>query len=419
VKTIFFQLQGYRDLPENFRARYDSIWVDLPNDELCDPATVGKYLNWTLDELELADDLGFDGVGTNEHHQNGYGFSASPHITAAILARKKSDAAICVLGSTLPVYPPLRVAEELGIIDCLSGGRLVAGWPVGTAMDTVAINGIIPDEVRPRYYEAHDLIKAAWEKPGPFAFNGKYTKLRYVNPWPKPIQKPHPPIWLAGGGSLETYHFAARNNYAYNLLSFAGFQAGRSGMQTYWDIIDSYGLDHNPYRAGFAQLICVADTDAEARRRYEKHVLNFYDKSLHVAPWFAAVPGYMTRASFENAVRRSGNLSPFARNMSAGGSTWETIVEQEGAVIAGSPDTVTDRLTEMIVNLNIGHLIAILQIQSMNNEETRLNTTLFAEKVLPRLRDIWKDSGYEDHWWPSGAARGPRVGTAQSASTAR
>ena len=80
---------------------------------------------------------------------------------------------------------------------------------------------------------------------------------------------------------------------------------------------------------------------------------------------------------------------------------------------------MTDRLTEMITSLNIGHLIAILQIQSMNNEETRRNTTLFAEKVLPRLRDIWKDSGYEDHWWPSGAARGPRAVAAKSADTAR
>jgi hypothetical protein len=80
MKTIVFHMQGYRDLPDDFRSRYESIWVTPPNDELCDPATVAKYLQWNLDELELADDLGFDGLGLNEHHQNGYGFPVSPNV---------------------------------------------------------------------------------------------------------------------------------------------------------------------------------------------------------------------------------------------------------------------------------------------------------------------------------------------------
>ena len=117
---------------DDFRDRYESIWVTPPTDELCDPETVGKYLNWNLDELELADDLGFDGLGLNEHHQNAYGFPVSPNLIAANLARRKSDAAIVMLGNTLPLYnPPLRVAEEMALLDCLSGGRLVrwlAGW---------------------------------------------------------------------------------------------------------------------------------------------------------------------------------------------------------------------------------------------------------------------------------------------------
>ena len=413
MKTIWFHMQGYRDLPDDFRDRYESIWVTPPTDELCDPETVGKYLNWNLDELELADDLGFDGLGLNEHHQNAYGFPVSPNLIAANLARRKSDAAIVMLGNTLPLYnPPLRVAEEMALLDCLSGGRLVAGWPVGSAMDTAGCYGITPTEVRPRYYEAHDLIKQAWTKPGPFPFNGKFTKLRYVNLWPKPIQKPHPPIWCAGGGSVETWKFAAENDYTYSYLSFLGHKAAQNMMNRYWDTVAASGRDDNPYRAGFAQLVVVSETDAQAEKEYLPHIRNFFDKSLYIAGHHAAVPGYMTKHSLEFNLRRSGGATPFGA-VSGKDMTWREQVEEQGIVIGGSPKTVADRLTEAVKNLRVGHLMVILQIQSMEPELTAKNTRLFAEEVLPRIRGIWDDQGYEDHWWPQGATRNAQARSPQ------
>ncbi len=404
MKTIWFHMQGYRDLPDDFRKRYESIWVTPPNDELCDSSTVGKYLHWNLDELELADDLGFDGLGLNEHHQNGYGFPVSPNLIAANLARRKSDAAIVMLGNTLPLYnPPIRVAEEMALLDCLSGGRLVAGWPIGSAMDTVGCYGITPTEVRPRYYEAHDLIKAAWTRPGPFPFNGKFTKLRYVNPWPKPLQKPHPPIWCAGGGSVETWKFAAENDYTYSYLSFFGHKAAKKLLDGYWREVAKAGRDENPYRAGFAQLVVVADTDAEAEREYVPHIKNFFDKSLYIAGHHAMVPGYMTKQSMEFLLKQSGSATPFAGL--GDNFSWKEHVENQGVVIGGSPATVADRLREAVKTLRVGHLMVILQIQSMTPEQTARSTRLFAEKVLPKIRDIWDDEGWVDHWWPSGATR--------------
>src|SRR5258708_10300402 len=124
-------MQGYRDLQEDFNKRYDSIWVTPPNDELCDPAKVGQYFRWNIDELILADELGFDGVGVNEHHQNGYGFSVSPNLIASILAHRNSDAAVVLLGNTTPMYqPPIPVARGKSPLSCISCCRLVACHPV-------------------------------------------------------------------------------------------------------------------------------------------------------------------------------------------------------------------------------------------------------------------------------------------------
>jgi alkanesulfonate monooxygenase SsuD/methylene tetrahydromethanopterin reductase-like flavin-dependent oxidoreductase (luciferase family) len=401
MKTIWFHMQGYRDLPDDFAQRYESSWVTPPNRELCDPEMVRKYLHWNLDELEYADDLGFDGVGTNEHHANVYGFPISPTITAAALARRESDAAICVLGTTLPTTVPMRVAEEIAWLDCMSGGRMIAGVPVGSAMDTAGVAGLPPDQIRPRWYEAMELIRQAWTRPGPFPFNGKYNKLRYVNPWPVPYQKPHPPMWLAGGGSLETFAYAAKYDLTYSYLSFSGAKDAKKQMQGFWDVIEENGLDDNPYRAGFAQIICVADTDAEAERLYSQHVVNFYQKSMHIPSHLLMAPGYVSKKSLMSMMARRNSGTAFSIDPSL--LTYRGQVES-GAVIAGSPETVAERLIEAMTDLRIGHLVALMQIQSMPTELTKYSTKLFAEKVLPRLQPLWRE--YEDKWWPSGATRG-------------
>jgi alkanesulfonate monooxygenase SsuD/methylene tetrahydromethanopterin reductase-like flavin-dependent oxidoreductase (luciferase family) len=131
----------------------------------------------------------------------------------------------------------------------------VAGFPVGSAMDTVGCYGLPPTQVRPRYYEAHDLIVEAWTRPWPFSFNGRFTKLRYVNPWPKPLQKPHIPVWLAGGGSVETWKFASDNNYTYSYLSFSGHLTAKILMDGYWAQIEKAGLDDTRRSLGSHSLL--------------------------------------------------------------------------------------------------------------------------------------------------------------------
>ena len=183
------------------------MWVDIPS-SLFDPKRAHHMYNEFLDELEDAAECGFDAICCNEHHANGYGLMPSPNLIAAALARRTADAAICVLGNSIALYnPPTRVAEELAMIDCISGGRLIAGFPTGTPMDTTFAYGTNPSQLRERYYEAHDLILRAWTEPG-FAFNGRFNQQRYVNVWPRPIFSsrirrsgfPAPARWRRGAG---------------------------------------------------------------------------------------------------------------------------------------------------------------------------------------------------------------------------
>ncbi len=393
MRFTFFHLMPWRDLPDDFREKHRSVWVDIDR-RLYDPVKGHALYHEYMDMLEYAETLGFDGLGVNEHHQNAYGLMPSPNLIAATLARRTSRAALVVLGNSIALYnPPTRVAEEFAMLDVMSGGRLVAGFPVGTSMDTNFCYGQIPALTREKYAEANELIMRAWHEDEPFAFNGRYTKLRYVNTWPKPLQQPHPPIHIPGGGSVETYDFCLDNTYSYSYLSYFGYIRARAVMKAYWDRVADRGLDDSPYRAGFAQAICVGETDAEAERLYAEHVSYFYNRCLHIYPAFFDAPGYRTIKTI-----KAGALSQYSPDPHWQTLSWKNLLD-DAFVIAGSPATVRDKLEELVSSLRVGNLFCLLHIGDMSKEKAMHSTRLFAEKVMPAFRDRWADYADDGRFW--------------------
>ena len=395
MKFHWFHLMPYPHLPDDFREKYRSVWVDVPP-HLYDPVKGHVVYNEYLDELEYADQLGFDGVCVNEHHQNAYGLMPSPNLMAAALARRTEQAKLVVMGNSVALYnPPTRIAEEFAMLDVMSGGRLVAGFPVGTPMDTDFCYGEPPATLRDKYREGVDLILRAWAADEPFAFNGRYTQLRYVNVWPRPVQQPRPPVWIPGGGSVETWEWCVQHDFLYAYLSYFGYEAGKRVMDGYWETVDRLGVDHNPYRGGFLQFVAIADDDADAERKYAEHALYFYNRCLNVWRGFADPPGYRSMETV-----RAGLQSQVAAAAAAMFSelTWKDIVDR-GYVVAGSPQTVADRLHDLGDQLRIGHLMVLLQFGNMPRDLTMENTARFAHEVIPKVRDRFAE--FDDRWWPS------------------
>jgi alkanesulfonate monooxygenase SsuD/methylene tetrahydromethanopterin reductase-like flavin-dependent oxidoreductase (luciferase family) len=387
----------YPQLPDDFRQRYHGVWVDLPATELFDARVGHQAYNDYLDELEFADQVGFDGICVNEHHQNAYGLMPSPNLMVAALTRRTSQARLVVMGDSVALYnPPTRVAEEMAMLDVMSGGRLVAGFPVGTPMDTTYCYGENPTTLRDKYREGVKLVLRAWQAEEPFAFNGRYTQLRYVNLWPRPMQKPHPPVWIPGGGSIETWDWCAEHNFLYAYLSYFGYRLGQRVMDGFWETIANRGLPPNPYRAGFLQFVAVADSDAEAERLYARHALYFYNRCLHLYPGFANPPGYTSIATIRRGIEGQVNLAAERNAARADDLTWSQILER-GYVVAGSPDSVVQQLTEMEQSLRVGHLMVLLHFGDMPKDTVEYNTTRFAQEVMPRLRPIWSE--WQDEWW--------------------
>jgi alkanesulfonate monooxygenase SsuD/methylene tetrahydromethanopterin reductase-like flavin-dependent oxidoreductase (luciferase family) len=403
MKLMWFHLMPYTELPDDFNTRHPSVWVDI-HSSLFDPRRAHLMYNDFMDELEFAAQCGFDAVCVNEHHSNGYGLMPSPNLIASALARRTTDTMLCVLGNSLALYnPPTRVAEEFAMIDCISGGRLIAGFPVGTPMDTCYAFGQNPSMLRERYHEAHDLVVRAWTEPETFAFSGRFNQQRYVNIWPRPIQKPRPPIWIPGGGSIETWRWCAEMDYVYCYLSYYGYKAGQATMDGFWREMARLGKDRNPYRAGFLQFVGVAETRAQALELYTEPAEYFYGRCLHVDARFAAPPGYATeatqRAGVQSMVAQAADTASYRDRMRLKARDMAQIVDG-GYVIIGSPDEVAEQLKQVAVNLNVGHLMMLLQFGNMGKDLACYNTRLFAEKVMPQLTGLFDDR-WEDRWWPT------------------
>ena len=214
MKFFNFHLMPYRHADLDAIERNGSAWVTFSNRHY-DPQKGAELYHDYLDQMEFADKLGFDGVCLNEHHQTAYGMMPIPGVLAGALARSVKRAKLAILGRALPLLNnPLMVAEEYAMLDNLTRGRFIAGFVRGIGAEYHAM-GINPVFSQERFAEAHDLIVRAWTEPGPFAYEGKHYQFNYVNPWPRPYQNPHPPIWIPSQGSSSTIKWAAAMRYTY------------------------------------------------------------------------------------------------------------------------------------------------------------------------------------------------------------
>ncbi|MBB3082441.1 LLM class flavin-dependent oxidoreductase [Geodermatophilus sabuli] len=397
MKFHWFAEVTYDDLPDRFPAPGQGGWVDSPID-MADSGRVGENYRMFIRLMQQADRDGFDGLAVNEHHQTPFAMTPSPNLLAASLASSTQNAAILVIGDSLALYnPPTRVAEEMAYLDCLSEGRLIAGFVFGTPMDSAFAYARTPVELRDRFHEARRLVLRAWEEREPFAFNGKYTQLRYVNLWPRPIQQ-RPPIWIPGSSSVETWELVTRENYCYGHLSFSGLQAAKPLVDGYWDYVAAHDGDMNPHRMAFTQLVCVADTDAEAEAKYYEAV-KYFQRVRNPSMRFATPPGYNSTRSLAETLKNTSDPAAAAdreRAVKGEMSFWE--YDEKGYIVAGTPDRVAQRLRELATELRVGQLIASLHMGNLPEETAAENTHLFGTQVIPQLRDLWADQ--PDHWTP-------------------
>jgi alkanesulfonate monooxygenase SsuD/methylene tetrahydromethanopterin reductase-like flavin-dependent oxidoreductase (luciferase family) len=375
MKFFNFHLMPYSAVDLDAIAKNGSAWVTFSNKNY-DPEKGAELYHDYLDQMEFADQLGFDGVCLNEHHQTAYGMMPIPGVLAGALARSVKHANIAILGRALPlVNNPLNIAEEYAMLDNLTRGRIIAGFVRGIGAEYHS-TGVNPAFSQERFAEAHDLIIQAWTKPGPFAFNGKHYQFRYVNPWPRPVQQPHPPIWIPSQGSGSTIRWAAKMRYTY-CQTLSPIAAVAKFFQLYRDEAEKTGYEASPDQLAWSNTIYVADTDKKAMKEAKPHLEALVNYLLKMPTDMLLPPGYTDTASMKRvrAVKVTGKTT-----------TIEDLVKS-GVVIIGSPETVREKLAAYQDLAGFNTSLTKTQFGTMPNEMARANMTAIAEEILPAFRD--------------------------------
>jgi alkanesulfonate monooxygenase SsuD/methylene tetrahydromethanopterin reductase-like flavin-dependent oxidoreductase (luciferase family) len=336
-------------------------------------AEADRSMRTALDQFRLADEAGYDWVGLTEHHFGPFSLTPNPTVFAGAMTQVVKRAKIALLGSLIPMLNPVRVAEEVAMLDTMSNGRIIAGMLRGTPNENVTYN-MNPSESRARFEEAITLIRQAWTETQPFGWQGRYFAFRSISVWPRPVQQPHPPIYMSGS-SPESAVFAARKRVSLALavttLPLATEaarlyreEAARAGWQpAATDIL---------YRLGFH----VADSDERAAADFEES----HARRQRGSPVLA-------NQALEAAIAGTGYYGADHANQRARNRRQSSLADriELGQVMIGGPATVVAQAQRIRRELGAGifDLIPAFEL----GDRTLHSIELFARTVLPQLRD--------------------------------
>ncbi|MCH8801973.1 MAG: LLM class flavin-dependent oxidoreductase [Chloroflexi bacterium] len=377
MRAWFFTEDAYPYLPD--ADSYESIRVNLPNKHF-DPKTGADLYNMYLDMWCAADEMGLN-IMNNEHHQTATCMVPAAPIMLGILARETKNARLLILGNPVANRSqPVRVAEEMALIDVLSRGRLECGFVRGVPYETAPAN-VYPYRGTEKLWEAHDLITKAWtHHEGPFNFEGRWFHARQVNIWPRPYQQPHPPVWVTMGSAGTAAQVAQRGHIGAVFL--AGYPRIRDIFDGYrQSYMETHGTAMPIDRLAYCGLISVGKTEKEGLDLAGK--LLWYMTSNKVPPQFSNPPGYHPPAVSATIMRgaQTGAGIPLA----------PTVSEQmaRGNVFAGTPDQVYDQIKNFYEYCGgFGNLMMMSLAEFMTFDETLSSMKLFSQEVYPRLKEL-------------------------------
>lgn len=339
-----------------------------------------------LDAWAELDRLGYDGVGFNEHHCSPYGLMNSPNLLAAAAAQRTKQLKLLIYGNLLPLHEPLRLAEELAMIDCMSNGRLISGFARGIPREYQVHNVPLPDS-RARFEEAYDILLRAWQE-DIFSHEGRFWTYRDVALWPRPLQRPHPPVWMPITGSKESIEFAARRNIP--------ITPGVTSRGLLEDVIAYYGkclAQHGhqitPEHLHLPIDAYVADSKEQAIREASPYTL-YFNRTLFshgniTETNLQRAGGYVTSASTDYV--RPENMQAAARaREDYRDLTAEKLARKAETMPWGTADEVASRIIAAAEHAGAGTVLVSMNRGAMPQEMFLNQIRRFGAEVLPILQ---------------------------------
>ena len=309
-----------------------------------------------------ADALGFDSVWLTEHHFSRHGIVSDSLMVLGHLAARTSHVRLGTAVSVLPLHHPLRLAESAATVDQLSGGRLDLGIGRGYQPGEFLGFGVDIAEKRARFDEAVDVLRRVWSTDGPVSYSGTYFSFEDAAPQPRPLQRPHPPLWVATD-SPEGLGTCAAEDWGVLLPQGTSLTVTADQMNRYAEALAGAGHGHECGRVYLARAAHVAPTDEQA--------------------WAEAEGPYKDFLGLADKLRRGQS----AGGAKAGRSPFDLDADLRDSALFGSPDTIIARLAA-IRELGIERVMLFMHMGGLPHEKIMSSLELFAREVLPAVREM-------------------------------
>ena len=387
MHLMYFTEQPMSTYPPLEGDRYGYTALLFPN-KFFDPISGSRLYNERLEEYQYVEECGWDGIMLNEHHNAPFCMQAKCNIFATAIVATTKRVKVVLLGNPLPVADnPVRLAEELAMIDLLSKGRLVPGIVRGGGVEAFASN-TNPAFNRERFEEAHDLIIKTWTQPGPWRWEGNHYQFRVVNPWVLPMQKPHPRIWVPGVSSRETIVWCAQHGYPYIALNLP-IAAGKEVWKLYDETAEKSGYQAGPEYRGYLLRVRVDETEEKALRNARQFMWMQGEFTGLTHPVWAAPSGYLG----EWARRPMAELRAGYRTK--GKHERVTLEDQlkNLTLIAGTPKQVIEKLRIYLEETRPSIVSLWGNDGQISHEDSMSYIRLMGQEVLPALREMGKELG--------------------------
>ena len=325
-----------------------------------------------LEQIEEAEALGFDAVWLAEHHFQWYGIATDLMVIAGWVAARTQRLRIGTAIVVLPFHNPIRLAEQAATVDLMSGGRLDFGVGRGYQAAEYSGFGISLDESKARFAECMEVLLKAWTEET-FSYDGKYTTAEDVTVLPKPVQKPHPPIYVASWMTPETIKYAAENGFP--IMAPAGLASDqiKTNYQLYRESLRSLGKSTSDLELPALVHIYVDENDERAQQVGLEHSMR-YGASL---------------VTLGTPMQKSGALSKDYQHYREFGEEGRVVREnRQELMLFGNPDSVARKIKWMRDELGVNYVMCWMNMGGLDQARVLKSMSLFASEVMPRFKQV-------------------------------
>jgi len=320
-----------------------------------------------LDQVQYADEAGFDSIWLRERHfhtdDQGRNFFSSPFIAASYIAARTKRIRIGLGACILPLYHPIHIAEDAATVDVISKGRLDFGIArIGENELYQSAFGIAVEQTRARFEEALEIILGAWTKPS-FSFEGHHYKVPPVSVSPRPVQRPHPPVYLVGIGP-STLSFGAKRGLPLLLAAAQTASVVARTQEQYRGLLSEFGYDACKVVLPVNRFIYVAESKEQAIADTRETVMRFIHRDNSVIRDFLMLP--------QDQI------------------TYELLFNE--VCIFGDAEYCARRLRELAKQIDLRYLILSFNYFTIEHEKCLKSMQRFVCSVMPELRAVLPQS---------------------------